>query len=75
MTIERDQSLVDSFVNSMIEDIRFFSNGMIPNNEIPLIAKRIVSRLDFNDEWQMHKGIGYYARAAVETYLCDTGKA
>ena len=27
------------------------------------------NRLDFENEWQMHKGIGYFAKKAVDNFL------
>lgn len=75
MSIERSRKLVDSFVESMKESIRFFANDRISEKEIAFIAEREVNRLDFNNKWQMHKGIGFYARNAVNRYLSLQEKA
>ena len=65
----RSRLLVESFVESMIISIRTFSNGRLSESEIKYLAEFEVNRLDFNNEWQMHKGIGYFAKKAVESYL------
>ena len=65
----RNKVLVESFVNSMIESIRIFSDGKLSETEIKYLAEQEVSRLDFDNKWQMHKGIGYYAKRVVESYL------
>lgn len=65
----RDRKLVESFVDSMLESIRIYSNGRLSESEIKYLAEYEVNRLDFNNEWQMHKGIGYFARKAVDNYL------
>ena len=67
--IERDQALVDQFVKSMGEAIRYFSKGRISDNIIKFMAEYEVNRLDFNNDFQMHKGVGYFAKMAVERYL------
>lgn len=69
MTTVRTKPIVDSFVSSMEESIQFYANGRITENKIKYMAEYEVNRLDFNDEWQMHKGIGYFARNAVNRYL------
>ena len=33
------------------------------------MAEYVVNRLDFNNDWQMHKGLGYFAMNAVNRYL------
>lgn len=65
----RDRILVESFVSSMEESIRIFSNGKLSESEIKYLAEHEVNRLDFDNEWQMHKGIGYFAKRAVDKYL------
>jgi len=65
----RDRILVDSFVTSMEESIRFFSNGRLSEADIRFLAEYEVNRLDFDNEWQMHKGIGYFAKRAVDKFL------
>lgn len=65
----RNRILVESFVNSMMKSIRIFSNGRLSESEIKYLAEYEVNRLDFNNEWQMHKGIGYFAKKSVESYL------
>lgn len=65
----RDRKLVESFVNSMEESIRAFSNGRLSDTEIKYLAEYEVNRLDFDNEWQMHKGIGFFAKKAIENYL------
>ncbi|MDD3141770.1 MAG: hypothetical protein PHX08_22785 [Lachnospiraceae bacterium] len=69
ITVSRDKDTVNSFVESMIESMKFFAKGRIPEDEIRNIAEYKVNRLDFNNEWQMHKGIGYFAMMAVNEYL------
>ena len=66
---KRDNEIVASFVAEMIDRIRFFSKGRIPEPIIPYLAEYEVNRLDFNSTEQMHKGIGYYAMMAVNRYL------
>lgn len=65
----RNKVLVDSFVQSMTESIRLYSNGKLSESEIKFLAEYEVNRLDFENEWQMHKGLGYFAKKAVESYL------
>ena len=65
----RDRVLVESFVNSMEESIRSFSNDRLSDSEVKYLAEYEVNRLDFNNEWQMHKGIGFFAKKAIENYL------
>lgn len=65
----RDRRLVESFVSSMEESIRVFSNGRLSDTEIKYLAEYAVNRLDFNNEWQMHKGIGFFAKKAIENYI------
>ena len=62
MTIVRSRKLVDSFVSSMVDSINYFAQGRIPQSDVLLIAEREVSRMDFNNEWQMHKGVSYFAK-------------
>lgn len=69
ITATRDKETVDSFVKSMEESIRFFAKGRIQEGQISDMAERMVEELDFNNEWQMHKGLGYFAMKAVEEYL------
>lgn len=69
MTTTRDRETVESFVESMMESIRFFAKGRIPEDNIKDMAEYEVNRLDFNNEWQMHKGLGYFAMNAVNRYL------
>lgn len=64
----RNKELVDSFVESMKTSIRFYANKKLSETEITYLAEYTVNRLDFDNEWQMHKGIGYFARKAVERY-------
>lgn len=68
-TIVRDRETVESFVQTMQESIRYFAQGRIPESEIQNMAEYEVNRLDFNNDWQMHKGIGYFAMRAVDNYL------
>ena len=65
----RNKVLVESFINSMIESIRIFCSGKLSETEIKYLAEQEVNRLDFDNKWQMHKGIGYYAKRVVESYL------
>lgn len=69
MNTERDRRLVESFVKTMSEGIRFYSNGMLSECEIKYLAEYEVNRLDFQNKWQMHKGIGYFAKRAVKRFL------
>ena len=69
MIIVRSRKLVDSFVDSMFDSIKYFSAGRIPESEIRCMAEKEVNRMDFNNEWQMHKGVGYFAKMAVERYF------
>jgi hypothetical protein len=69
MEVARDIKLVESFVDSMKESLRFFSEGKLSENEINYLAEYIVNRLDFNNRWQMHKGLGYFAKITVREYL------
>lgn len=69
MSTGRNKELVDSFVESMEKSIRFFAKGRIPEPELKYLAEYEVNRLDFENEWQMHKGLGYFARKSVERYL------
>ena len=64
-----DRKLVESFVASMEECIRIFSNGRLSDAEIKFLAECEVNRLDFANDWQMHKGIGFFAKKAIENYL------
>ena len=64
-----DRKLVESFVCSMEESIRIFSNGRLSDSEIKYLSEYEVNRLDFDNKWQMHKGIGYFAKKAIENYL------
>lgn len=70
---ERNKTMIDSFTETMIESIRFFSRGNIPESDIRSIAVSEVAKLDFNNEWQMHKGVGYFAKNAVKRYLAEDG--
>lgn len=65
----RNRQLVESFVASMEESIRVFSNGRLSDAEVKYLAEYEVNRLDFDNEWQMHKGIGFFAKKAIENYL------
>lgn len=69
MPTERTRTLVDSFVESTKESLRYFAGGRLSDEEIDFLAEYTVNRLDFNNEWQMHKGIGYFARQAAEDWL------
>lgn len=69
ITVERTPKLVGSFVGSMKDRINYFAKGQIPNRDVELLAEQIVNRLDFNNETQMHKGLGYWAKNAVKQYL------
>lgn len=66
---ERSPELVDQFVDSMETAIRYFSKGRISDDDIRNMAAYEVNRLDFNNEWQMHKGLGYFAKMAVEKHF------
>lgn len=65
----RSRELVDSFVASMEESIRSCAGGRLSEIEIKYLAEYTVNRLDFDNEWQMHKGIGYFAKKAVENFI------
>lgn len=65
----RSKKVVDSFVSNMAECIWFYAKGRIPESEMRYMSEYEVNRLDFNDDWQMHKGLGYFARNAVNRYL------
>lgn len=69
MNTGRNRILVDSFVKSMEESIRYYANGKIAESEIKYLAEYTVNRLDFHNEWQMHKGLGYFAKKAVDNQL------
>ena len=69
MTTTRDKKTVDAFVESMMESIRFFAKGRISEEDIKNMAEYEVNRLDFDNQWQMHKGLGYFAMNAVNRYL------
>lgn len=68
MNTERSRKLVESFVKSMEDCIRNYSNGRLSEIEIKYLAEYEVNRLDFENEWQMHKGIGYFAKKVVDNY-------
>lgn len=68
MNTERDKKLVDSFVKSMEESIRYYANGELSVDDIRYLAEYVVNRLDFSNEWQMHKGLGYFAKKAVTNF-------
>ena len=70
MITSRDKETVEAFVKSMAESIRFFAKGRIPEEDITNMAEYEVNRLDFNNDWQMHKGLGYFAMNAVNRYFC-----
>jgi hypothetical protein len=53
----------------MKECIRFFAEGRLTEDEIRYMAEYEVNRLDFENEWQMHKGLGCFAKRAVGEYL------
>ena len=53
----------------MAESIRFFAKDRIPEDDIKTMAEYEVNRLDFNNDWQMHKGLGYFAMNAVNRYF------
>ena len=69
MSTERNKELVNSFVASMEKSMRFYAKNRLSESEIKYLAEFEVNRLDFENEWQMHKGIGYFARKSVENYL------
>lgn len=69
MIINRDKDTVEAFVKSMAESIRFFAKDSIPEDDIKTMAEYEVNRLDFNNDWQMHKGLGYFAMNAVNRYF------
>lgn len=69
MITNRDKETVEAFVKSMAESIRFFAKGRIPEEDIANMAEYEVNRLDFNNDWQMHKGLGYLAMNAVNRYI------
>lgn len=69
MITERNKELVNSFVESMEKSIRFYAKGRLSESDIKYLAEFEVNRLDFENEWQMHKGIGYFARKSVEKFL------
>lgn len=71
----RDRELVDSFVASAAECIRLYSGGGLTEVEIKYLSEYTVNRLDFNNQWQMHKGLGYFARKTVESYRCGIIRA
>lgn len=73
METVRSKKVVNSFVSSMAESIQFYAKGRIPEDEVRYMAEYEVNRLDFNDDWQMHKGLGYFARNAVQRYLEQKG--
>lgn len=54
------EKLTEQFIASMIGNIKFFAKGSIPDEKIKMIAIQEVARLDFENEWQMHKGFGVY---------------
>ena len=65
----KDGVLLKTFISSMSNDIRFFANGALTEAEIGYLAEYEVGRLDFDNAWQMHKSLAYFARKAVENYL------
>lgn len=69
MGTERSRKLVNSFVESAKESIYFYSDGRLSEGEIEYLAEYTVNRLDFNNEWQMHKGIGYFTRQVVDDFI------
>lgn len=69
MITTRERRLVDSFVTSMKELILFFAKGKLTELEVAYLAEYLVNRLDFENEWQMHKGLGYFAMIGVQRYL------
>lgn len=68
MNTENNEVLIDSFVKSMEDSIRLYANDTISDETIKSLAKSEVNQLDFENEWQMHKGIGYFAKKAVDNY-------
>jgi len=66
MSTERNKDLVDTFVREMEKCIRFFAKGKLDENQISYLAEYEVNRLDFTNEWQMHKGLGFFAMQAVQ---------
>ena len=52
----------------MEESIRFYANGEISEDDIRYLAEYVVNRLDFSNEWQMHKGLGYFTKKAVANF-------
>ena len=67
--IERSNELVNAFVETMKESIRFFADGKIPENDIAYLAEYEVNRIDFNNKQQIRTGFDYYARKAVGRYF------
>lgn len=68
MSTERNTILVNTFVKSMEESVRFYADGEISEYDIKYLAEYTVNRLDFANEWQMHKGLGYFAKKAVANF-------
>ena len=66
---KRTRLLVDSWVQSMTESIRLYSNGRLSEAEIKYLAEYTVSRLDFENEEQMSKGINCFAETAVDDFI------
>ena len=57
------------FERSLEKALRKSSRGKIPKATRISLAKRTVSRMDFNNPYQMHKSIEGYADILVQNYL------
>ena len=55
----------------MTECIGYYSNGKLSESDIRYLAEYEVNRLDFQNEWQMHKGVGYFAKKAVDNFIAN----
>ena len=69
MSGKRTKLLVDSWVQSMTESIRLYSNGRLSEDKLKYLAEYTVNRLDFENEEQMSKGIHCFAETAVDDFI------
>lgn len=74
ITVTRDRETIQAFIRSMEESIRYFARGRIPEKQVRNMAESEVAQLDFDSDWQMHKGVGYFARKAVDRHLACSEK-
>jgi len=63
-----NKKFIDFTEKEMENQLMVFSKGQLSESKIKLLAKEIVSKIDWNNSSLMHKGLSWMAKNYLQQY-------